>query len=344
MKDESGSESERSASVVAETVRIARRDKPTLRSVRPPPEALIEEETTTRETDVIAAAAAAARDRPTLTVMTGLDAGRVLPLDGTEHVIGRGHEADIRLEDAAVSREHARVVREPDGTFVLVDLESTNGTFVSGVRIDRRRLVPGDRIQLGPDLVLSFSLSDESEQALQRRLYESSTRDLLTGAFNRTHLFERLAAEVAFAHRHESPLALLMLDLDWFKRINDTHGHLAGDTVLRAVAVQVSRLIRAEDVFARYGGEEFVVLARATPHADAARLAERIREAVGELRLETSGADLAVTVSIGVASVAELGPDAGAAELVALGDQRLYRAKEAGRNRVWSRENDFVVG
>jgi len=327
--------------VVPETMRIAVRRKPTLKRIEPPPQPLVEEETTTRETAVLPAAAPW-RDRPTLTVMTGLDAGRVYALSRLEHVLGRGHEADVRLEDAAISRRHARILREQDESFVIEDLASTNGTFLTGRRVTQReRLAPGERIQLGPDLVLSFSFADESEQVLQKRLYESSTRDLLTGAFNRSHFLERLAAETAYAHKHESPLALLMLDIDELRNINQEHGHLAGDTVLRTVAAQASRLVQAEDVFARYGGEEFALFARATQHADAAALAERIRAAIDELRLEILDMQIKVTVSVGVASLAELDLDAPAEHLVALATQRLDAAKRAGKNRVWSREDDL---
>jgi diguanylate cyclase (GGDEF)-like protein len=339
MSDEEKPKTGPSASVVPETMRVAVR-KPTLRRIHPPPQAIVEDETTTRVSAVLPAATPW-RDRPTLTVMTGLDAGRVLPLDRSEHVLGRGHEADVRLEDAAISRRHARIVRQPDETFAVEDLQSTNGTFVGGRRVDRARLTPGERIQLGPDLVLSFSFADESEQALQRRLFESSTRDMLTGAFNRSHFIERLVAEAAFAHRHESPLALLMVNLDSLTEINQEHGQLAGDTVLRAVAAQASRLVRVEDLFARYGGEVFVVLARATVHADAAALAERIRKAVSDLKLEVLDVELPSTVSIGVASLAEIDPNADPSELIALASQRLDAAKRAGRNRVWSREDDL---
>src|SRR5262249_20797753 len=146
----------------------------------------------------------------------------------------------------------------------------------------------------------------------------------------------RLAAEVAHAKRHKTQLALLMLDLDEFKKMNDEHGHLAGDMVLRVVAARVARLIRVDDVLARYGGEEVVILARATPHKDAVRLAERTRKEVESLNIAARELSLKITTSIGVASMAELGPDSGGTELVALADSRLYRAKMGGRNRVES--------
>jgi diguanylate cyclase (GGDEF)-like protein len=314
-------------------------------TVRVPPGTPIEEgwlgedTSLTRATEkTIAVPTHVSPDRATLTVLSGLNAGQVFALDGLDHVIGRGTEADLWLEDPAISRNHTKVTRKPDGRFFLEDLSSTNGTFVGGRRVEGRvELHNGDRVQIGPALILRFSLTDDAEEALQRRLYESSTRDALTRAFNRKYLNERLLAEIAHARRHKTQLALLMLDLDRFKAINDQHGHLAGDMVLRVVAAHLQRLIRLEDVLARYGGEEFVVLIRSTALSDAGKLAERVRTTVERLQITTTGgAVLTVTTSIGVASLSELSPEAGATELIATADARLYRAKVDGRNRVCS--------
>jgi diguanylate cyclase (GGDEF)-like protein len=297
-----------------------------------------EDTSLTRATEkTLSVPASVSHDRATLTVLSGLNAGQVFALDGLDHIIGRGTEADLWLEDPAISRLHTRVARRPDGHFLLEDMGSTNGTFVGGRKVEGRvDLQNGDRIQIGPNLMLRFSLTDDAEEELQRRLYESSTRDALTRAFNRKYLNERLIAEIAHARRHKTQLSLLMIDLDRFKEVNDVHGHLAGDMVLRVVASHVARLIRIEDVLARYGGEEFVILVRSTTLSDAAKLAERVRSTVERLQVTapTGGATLAITTSIGVSSLAELAPEAGGTELIATADARLYRAKIDGRNRV----------
>jgi diguanylate cyclase (GGDEF)-like protein len=264
------------------------------------------------------------RDHAILTLLTGPNAGQVFPLD-VENLIGRDFDAQIRIDDGSLSRTHARISRQAKGTFVIEDLGSTNGTFIGSDRIGRRELVSGDRVQLGPKLTLRFALTDGAEEMLQRQLFESSTRDHLTRAYNRRYLMGRIAAEVAHARRHATELGLLMFDIDEFKRTNDTHGHLVGDAVLRAVADRVTALIRLEDVFARFGGEEFVVLIRATGARDAVRLAMTVR---------AEGAEVCVTISVGIASLAELPPDAAGKDLIALADMRLYRAKQEGRNRV----------
>jgi diguanylate cyclase (GGDEF)-like protein len=222
---------------------------------------------------------------------------------------------------------------------MLEDLASANGTFVGGVAVTSAMLASGARIQFGPNTVLRFAVTDELERAMLQRLVQSSTRDVLTSAYNRAFLFQRLEGEIAYARRHGTQLALLLFDLDHFKRINDSFGHTGGDDVLRAVALKVSALLRAEDLLARYGGEEFAILARAADHLDAVRLGERVRTAVAAEPLLASGNPVTLTISVGVARLAELAPPTTPEQLLKLADERLYRAKGAGRNKVCSGES-----
>jgi diguanylate cyclase (GGDEF)-like protein len=168
---------------------------------------------------------------------------------------------------------------------------------------------------------------------MRARLYELATRDALTGAFNRRAFFERLASEWTWHRRHKLPCALLALDVDHFKLINDAHGHAAGDHVLKTLSGLMQLGMRAEDLFARIGGEEFVILARSTDTSRAAAMAERIRQAVENHPFGWAGTDIRVTVSIGVATSAGLSAT-NAEALVTRADAWLYRAKEQGRNRV----------
>lgn len=291
---------------------------------------------TERTTDpqMATAPTATGKDRATLTVLTGINAGQVFALDGTDHTIGRGTEADVWIEDGGVSRRHARVSCRSDGRYFVEDLGSTNGTFVANARIDVCEIRPGDRIQVGPHVTLRFAITDDAEEELQRRLYESSTRDGLTRVYNRKYFSERLTAEVAYSRRHRVKLSVLLLDLDNFKETNDTYGHLAGDMVLRLVSAQMQRLIRVEDLLARYGGEEFVILARSTGKTEAVRLAERIRDSIRELDIPIGDRSLKVTISIGVAALPDVAPDGGPNEIIALADARLYKAKADGKDRV----------
>ncbi len=270
--------------------------------------------------------------RAALVVVSGPSPGQVYLLK-EETVIGRDPMADIQIEDSAVSRKHLRVIVN-DGGHIVADLGSANGTFINGTRTDRSDVDSGDRIQLGPRVVLRFAMLDEAEEKMHRQLFESSTRDPLTGAYNKKYITERLAAEVAHATRHSSSLEVVVLDLDKFKHVNDQYGHLVGDAVLKAVADRVHAVIRSEDVFGRFGGEEFVLISRAS---DAARLAERIRDAVERLEVPTERGPLRVTLSLGVARIDELSQPT-ASTLLDKADLRLLQAKRSGRNRVCAQD------
>ena len=168
-----------------------------------------------------------------------------------------------------------------------------------------------------------------------RRLHEFSLRDGLTGVHNRRYLDETLAHAVAQARERTAPIALLMLDIDHFKRINDTHGHLAGDDCLRAVADVLRRHVREGDDFvARYGGEEFVVLLPGAAREDAARRAEILRSEIAALRIDGHGEPISLTISIGLAAISGEDLQSGPDKLIRAADAALYKAKRDGRNRL----------
>lgn len=168
------------------------------------------------------------------------------------------------------------------------------------------------------------------EKLLEQKLRDLSNTDALTGLSNRRALDENLAAEFTLSKTQNRPLAILMFDVDHFKKFNDTYGHDQGDRVLKAFARAVQAHVREVlDIVCRYGGEEFMVIARETSQEGALLLAERIREAVEAMRVD----GLKVTVSIGVAGVRETGATS-PGNLIELADAALYRAKKAGRNRV----------
>lgn len=280
-------------------------------------------------------------DRPTplrrsekscLVVLAGSSFGEMYQIPAGRTVIGRGERAAVRILDDGISREHAAI--ESDGRHaMLVDLQSTNGTFCNGLRVGRHELADGDKIALGANSILKFTYQDELDAHFQKQLYESALRDGLTNSFNRRYFLDRLNGEMKFAKRHQSSLALLFLDLDHFKKINDNHGHPAGDRVLAAVATQITSMLRTEDVFARYGGEEFAVVCRGIDLPGAMALADRILAAVRGLRIEHAGRTILVTVSIGVAVDGSL-PDM--QSLIAAADAAMYEAKRQGRNRAIS--------
>ncbi|NUN51540.1 MAG: GGDEF domain-containing protein [Planctomycetaceae bacterium] len=272
-------------------------------------------------------------DRFLLTVLRGDPLGRVIRVDDDGVTIGRGENADFVLDDPGLSWSHARIFRQ-GGQVWVEDLGSTNGTFVGDRRI-REPTVVGDgaRIGLGGHTVLKLSLADELEEESARRLYDSTVKDALTSVHNRRYLVERLATEISFAQRHSDTVAVLLVDLDHFKQINDTHGHHVGDAVLRVVAAAMQRVLRPEDLLARFGGDEFVIVARSVTDENAHILAERLRAHIAGLSLPLEGSQH-ITVSIGMAVAgpqhAYPAPDA----LLAAADTAMYEAKHQGRNRV----------
>ncbi|MCC7043117.1 MAG: diguanylate cyclase [Acidobacteria bacterium] len=275
---------------------------------------------------------AGTRRHACLVVVAGNGVGEVFGID-RPLTVGRGEDADVRVEDAGMSRRHARVVID-DGSVAVEDLQSTNGTWVNGSRVNGRRLLAdGDKLQFGTSTVLRFEYQDETDHAFQRQMFESASRDGLTGALNKRYFLERLDADVAHAKRYHQHLSLLLFDIDHFKQVNDTYGHPAGDRILRGVASVVAPALRREDVFARYGGEEFAVLARSAELPMAIELAQRLRHVVEAASFETDRGPLRVTISVGVASLAQV-TERTAAALLAAADEALYRAKAAGRNRV----------
>jgi diguanylate cyclase (GGDEF)-like protein len=272
---------------------------------------------------------------PFLLVLSGPQVGELHRLTpDLVTVIGRG-DADLRVRDDGVSRRHCSIQPRGRGA-LLLDLGSANGTFIEGERVAEKLLSNDDRFQIGSSTTFKFSIADEMEAAVQRKLVEAALREPLTGLYNRRHFEERFAAEVAVAHRHGRPLSLLLLDVDHFKRVNDRYGHLAGDEVLKMVARALTQGIRIEDILARFGGEEFVVLAREADATAAMALAERLRQLVevAQTRWE-SGDDvpigISVTVSIGVAQLAS---GQNERDLFQGADGAAYEAKKQGRNRV----------
>lgn len=271
--------------------------------------------------------------KPCLTVLTGGSVGQLFRVTNGTAVIGRAPSAEIKVEDDGISRTHARI-RAETGRAWIEDMASRNGTFVNGHKITTTvELREGDKIQVGRSTVLRFGFQDELDESFHENLLSSALRDGLTKLFNKRYFLDRLDSELKFAMRHQTALSLLVLDLDHFKKINDTLGHLAGDTVLAALAGALVRAVRNEDVVARFGGEEFVIVLRAIGIDAAAHMAERLRKLVESTVIPFDDKELRATVSIGVAGFPST-PVATPEQLVEAADKALYRAKHGGRNRV----------
>ncbi|MFY9226788.1 MAG: GGDEF domain-containing protein [Blastocatellia bacterium] len=269
------------------------------------------------------------------TVIEGTDFGRVFLLEKPEMVLGRSDEADIQVDDEKVSRKHLKLCmvknHKGESRAKVVDLNSKNGIFVNGIRTFEEDLRGGDKIKVG-DTILKFEIKDRLDVSYHDKLYQQATRDPLTGLSNRNYFRNELKKFVSLSARYNRALSIIMLDIDFFKKINDTYGHDVGDNVLKNVAEILMRHVRTHDVAARFGGEEFVMLLPETSLGGAVVVAERIRTAVENVDFNSAGCRHNVTISIGVAEY--LGDGTDVEEVIKKADEALYKAKSSGRNRV----------
>jgi diguanylate cyclase (GGDEF)-like protein len=255
---------------------------------------------------------------------------RLVPGQGLE--IGRSPQAEVTLPEVpSVSRNHARLEYQ-GGVVILRDLQSTNGTAVNDRLIDRPAVLrSGDRFQVGA-VHFKFLHERDVEQAYHDAIFELVIRDGLTGVFNKRKFDEEIDREFARAKRYERALSLILADIDFFKAVNDRHGHLAGDFVLQQVAARMRRVLRVEQVLARVGGEEFAVICPETDASGAVEVAEKLRDEIAREPCRSGTISISVTCSFGVAQ--RTGAMASSTEISAVADAALYRSKQNGRNRV----------
>jgi diguanylate cyclase (GGDEF)-like protein len=264
-----------------------------------------------------------------LVVIYGLELGRKYNLENANVIIGRSSKSDVQIDQESVSRNHAKIINTGK-SIILRDLGSTNGTYVNDQLIDEYLLRDGDFIKIGRT-IFKFLSGGNIENAYHEEIYRLTTVDGLTQVFNRRYFLEQLSREVSRAKRYRRDLSLIMFDIDRFKTINDTYGHLAGDYVLKQLATVIKGKIRCEDVLARYGGEEFAIVLPESDGASATQTAEKIRKIVEKAPFKFEETKISVTVSMGVAGCADV---ADAGELIKYADDRMYEAKAAGRNCV----------
>lgn len=266
-------------------------------------------------------------------VIAGPHTGRMFKLEQNEIVLGRSPKVEMQLQDVGISRTHARLYQVGNSVFVE-DLQSANGTFLNGQQlVMSQQLQDGDKITLGSSTILKFTYHDKLDEDYQKQMVEAAIRDGLTKAYNKKYFSNHIMSEYSYAKRHNTHIALVLFDVDHFKHVNDTYGHLAGDYVLVELARLSQQTVRAEDMFARYGGEEFVVVARGLTMYQAYQFAERLRLAVQNKRFVHQGVEIPITISLGVASYPEVPIDTHES-LIAASDAALYTAKNNGRNRA----------
>ena len=281
--------------------------------------------------------------RPALVFLRGELLAVPIPLDREQVTLGRALDADIRISDARASRLHARITTEHDDAsgetkYRLNDLGSTNGTILNGNRIESAYLEDGDKFEVGEQLI-RFELLDEIDREFQQQIHRLLVHDELTGLLTSKSFFSELRREAARAEAEDMPFCVLMMDIDYFKEVNDTYGHLVGSETLEEVGAVIRKSLRAGDVGARFGGEEFAAFLLDADYSQGLIAAERVRAAIEKHEFPAQRRDGAepmkthhITISIGVASYPEDGRDP--IQLVELADSALYGAKRNGRNQV----------
>ncbi len=247
-------------------------------------------------------------------VMYGESIGRRISLSAAPLTVGRSTECDLQFEEESVSRNHCRIdptvgaAGLPE-SWRITDLHSTNGTYVNDRSVESTALSHGDHLQIGRN-ILKFLVSGHIESAYHEEIYRLVTTDGLTNLPNRRAFEDAMQREFSRSTRYTRPLSLLVIDIDHFKKINDVHGHLAGDAALRQFATLLKANLRRDDVAGRMGGEEFAVLLPEIDDVGARLAAEKIRHLTDQHRFEFEGAVMPITISVGVATrTRRSGPD-----------------------------------
>jgi diguanylate cyclase (GGDEF)-like protein len=277
--------------------------------------------------------------RPALVFLTGDLMAVPIPLEREEVILGRALEADVRINDPKISRLHARITKTFDDNstkYILTDLKSRNGTLLNGQKITQDVLQNGDKIAVGEN-ILRFELLDEIDREYQRQIRRLVSHDDLTGLLSSRSFFSELRREAARANQENRPFCVLMIDVDHFKAVNDTFGHLTGSKTLEEIGSCITGILRSGDVAARFGGEEFAAFLLDAEISQGLIAAERIRseienQAFSVIRQGKPSETHHITVSVGLASFPVDSSDP--IELVEMADSALYRAKREGRNRV----------
>ena len=302
---------------------------------------MAEDKTIIANFDQLSSISTTRRDKPSCLVQySGEQIGKRFSMECNVSIAGRSPQAAIYIDEPSVSRKHAKIFTHQDKV-TIEDLGSSNGTFVNDQQITEKVTIQsGDMIRLGTVMLKFFSSSD-MDNMVHDKIYRKVTIDAGTGVFNKRYLQDTLKSEFKVSKSYNQEVAVIYYDLDFFKKVNDTHGHEAGDQILKESAQLVRKLIRKQDILCRLGGEEFVIILPSTGGDTAAELAERIRKNVEQhvFKIEQKGADgntVVVkhqqTLSLGVASIDSKMTEV--KDLLQTADERLYTSKQTGRNKV----------
>ncbi len=292
----------------------------------------VDEQTVITMAEALIAPRTAESNLACLITIHGMNLGKKFDIGDGEHIIGRAENAQIRVNEENVSRQHARIYKNGPET-IIEDLNSTNGTFINTKKITSHVMKDGDLLLIG-NTILKFASGTNVENRYHEEIYRLATIDGLTQVHNKSFFLERVADEFSRSKRYGRDLSIIIFDFDHFKKLNDTYGHLAGDEVLKQSSSVILLNLRKEDPIGRYGGEEFGILLPETPLNKAMTLAEKIRKLIERTPFSYNDQVLRVTISMGVSTLTSNVETV--QKLIENADQALYRAKKAGRNRVSS--------
>lgn len=280
---------------------------------------------------------------PSLVILNGDFLAVPILLERKQVILGRALGADVRINDTKVSRSHAQISSLQNAEndkieYVLTDLQSSNGTFLNGHKIDQETLQNGDKITIGKH-ILRFELHDEIDREYQQMIRRLLAHDDLTGLLSSRSFFSELRREAGRASEENRTFCVLMMDIDFFKLVNDTYGHLTGSKTIEEIGYCISDTLRAGDAASRFGGEEFSAFLLDSDISQSLIAAERIRKTIEEypftvIKNGKPSGEHNITMSIGISSFPDDSTDP--IELVEMADSALYRAKNSGRNKVCS--------
>lgn len=265
-----------------------------------------------------------------IVVIHGEGLGKRVHIQDARIVVGRDHSCEMHILHPSISRQHCEIWAEA-GRYRVRDMGSTNATRLNGRIVEVADLADGDHLTIG-ESILKFIGDASVEARYHEEVYQLASHDELTGFYNRRQFVELFERELLRTDRDNLSLGFAILDIDLFKRVNDSYGHLAGDQVIREIAQTIRYQMRAQDIAGRIGGEEFALLLPEMPREEATSHLEAMRKAVGDATHTRASIREAITISIGLALRDTSHNDR--PSLMRAADIALYRAKQQGRNRL----------
>lgn len=269
-----------------------------------------------------------------VTIISGPRTGLSFNINPNENItLGRSPDANIQVVDTGISRHHINIHFDGHSVFIE-DLQSANGTYINGTKLARKfEIQNGDQIAVGVSTVLRFSLNNQLDSEYKDYIEEQLSKDSVTKAYNRRSFAHFLNSTFIAAKRDFSSVCLLMVDVDNFKTINDTHGHQVGDKILKYIAEKLIQTASPVDIVCRYGGDEFAVVCPNIDSLSGLQLAEKIRSNVENMRFTIGGNQIKTTLSIGISNYPDNDIQC-VSQFIAYADKAMYKAKRKGRNQI----------